>query len=114
MFRLLFCVAMLPAFFAGDAARGAGPGRPNVLFLMADDLRPELGCYGAPVQTPNIDALAAAGIRFERAYVQYPLCCPSRSSMLTGRHPDHTGVYDNTTWFGEAHPDWKSLPRYFK
>jgi arylsulfatase A-like enzyme len=114
MFRLVFSLVVVPAMFAVGAAHGADPGRPNVLFLMADDLRPELGCYGAPVQTPNIDALAAAGVRFERAYVQYPLCCPSRSSMLTGRHPDHTGVYDNTTWFGAAHPDWKSLPRYFK
>src|SRR5262245_60341110 len=58
----------------------------NVLFFMSDDLRPELGCYGNPhVKTPNIDALSKAGVRFEKAYVQFPLCNPSRTSMLTGR-----------------------------
>lgn len=87
----------------------------NVLFLMSDDLRPELGCYGnAQVKTPNIDALAKAGVRFERAFVQYPLCNPSRSSMLTGRYPTTTGVLDNVTWFGAAHPDWHSMPAWFK
>ena len=82
---------------------------------MSDDLRPELGCYGHHhVKTPNIDALAKAGVRFERAYVQFPLCNPSRSSMLTGRYPTSTGVLDNRTWFGAAHPDFVSLPRHFK
>jgi arylsulfatase A-like enzyme len=89
--------------------------KPNVLFIMADDLRPELGCYGNPhVKTPNIDALAKAGVRFDRAYVQYPLCNPSRSSMLTGRYPTTTGVLDNRTWFGAAHPDFVSLPQHFQ
>ncbi|MBI4624044.1 MAG: sulfatase [Verrucomicrobia bacterium] len=87
----------------------------NVLFLMADDMRPDLGAYGNPiVHTPNLDRLAAASLRFERAYVQYPLCNPSRTSMLTGRHPTATGVLGNRTWFGAAHPDWISLPKFFK
>jgi arylsulfatase A-like enzyme len=87
----------------------------NVLFLLSDDMRPELGCYDHPViQSPNIDALAKAGVRFDRAYCQYPLCNPSRTSMLLGRHPTTTGVLDNRTWFGAAHPDWVSLPRHFK
>src|SRR5687767_12001111 len=87
----------------------------NVLFLMSDDMRPDLGCYGHEVvKSPSIDALAQAGVRFERAYCQYPLCNPSRTSMLTGRHPTTTGVLDNRTWFGAAHPDWVSLPKHFK
>src|SRR5262245_44393950 len=87
-----------------------GAEKLNVLFLMSDDLRPELGCYGnSQVKTPNIDALASAGVRFERAYVQFPLCNPSRTSMLNGRYPTTTGVLDNRTWFGAEHPDFVSL-----
>jgi arylsulfatase A-like enzyme len=82
---------------------------------MSDDMRPELGCYGHPaVKSPNIDALAKAGVRFDRAYCQYPLCNPSRTSMLTGRLPTTTGVLDNRTWFGAAHPDWPTLPKHFQ
>ncbi len=89
--------------------------KPNVLFIMSDDMRPELGCYGnQQVKTPNIDALAKAGVRFERAFVQYPLCNPSRASLLTGRYPTKTGVLDNTVWFGAAHPEIISLPKWFK
>ncbi len=93
----------------------SGSGRYNVLFIMSDDMRPELGCYGnAIARTPTIDSLAKAGVMFERGYCQFPLCCPSRTSMLTGRHVIHTGVYGNRTWFGDLHPDFVSLPKWFK
>lgn len=89
--------------------------RYNVLFIASDDLRPELGSYGNPIiKTPHLDKLAARGVRFSRAYAQYPLCNPSRTSMLTGRYPSTTEVMDNETWFRALHPDFISLPQHFK
>ena len=88
----------------------------DVLFIAVDDLRPELGCYGDTfVKTPNIDALAAKSMVFERAYCQIAICSPSRASLLTGRRPD-----TNHVW--EIAPDqyWRmftnatTIPQYFK
>lgn len=99
--------------FVGPAV--AQPARPNVLMIIVDDLRCELGCYGAPLaKTPNIDRLAASGVRFDRAYCQFPLCNPSRSSMLTGRHPGDTGVLGNRDWFRAERPGLVALPQHFK
>jgi arylsulfatase A-like enzyme len=114
--RTLAAVLLVAGAGAGSVAADAPrPPRLNVLVLMSDDLRPELGCYGNPqVKTPNIDALAAAGVRFDRAYCQYPLCNPSRTSLLTGRHPRTTEVYDNLAYFRDAHPDFVTLPQHFK
>jgi len=97
-------------------AAGTSGRKPNVLFLMADDLRVEIGCYGSRfgAQTPQLDALAKAGVRFERNYCQFPLCNPSRASLLTGRKPTQTGVLGNRTDFRTAHPDWTTLPQLFK
>jgi len=107
---LVSVAALLPSSVAAAEAK-----KMNVLFIISDDLRAELACYGDTIaQTPNIDQLAARGVRFERSYCQYPLCCPSRTSMLTGRHPTTTNVYGNRNWFGAQHPDWTSLPKYFR
>jgi arylsulfatase A-like enzyme len=92
----------------------AGPVRPNVLFILSDDLRPDLSCYGSYVETPNLDRLAGRGMRFANAWVQYPLCNPSRTSMLTGRHPTTTGALTNRNHFRTAYPDMITLPQLFK
>lgn len=87
----------------------------NVLFLIADDLRTDMGVYGHPLaKTPNLDGLAEEGVWFEQAYCQYPLCNPSRSSLLTGKRPTTSGLYGNREWFNASFPDWISLPKYFK
>lgn len=87
----------------------------NVLFLISDDMRTELNVYGSETAiTPNLDELANRGVRFERAYCQYPLSGPSRASLLTGRRPTTSGLYGNREWFGATYPEWVSLPKYFK
>lgn len=87
----------------------------NVLFIASDDLRTDVGAYGNKlVKTPNIDRIAARGTRFDRAYTQYPLCNPSRSSLLTGRYPTQTKIYNSNDYFRRTNPDWVTLPEYFK
>jgi iduronate 2-sulfatase len=115
IFLALFLVCFHCASTHSSASQASKDLKYNVLFIAVDDLRPELGCYGNRIiKTPNIDRLATMGVRFDAAYCQYPLCNPSRSSMLTGRYPTQTGVLDNRTWFGVGHPDFVTLPKYFK
>lgn len=96
-----------------QVAFGAEPSRLNVLFIMADDLRPELACYGSPAVTPNLNRLAKRGVRFQHAYCQQALCNPSRSSMLTGRRPDSLRLWHNGMHFRERNADVVTLPQWF-
>ena len=90
-------------------------GQYNVLFIVVDDLRPLLGCYGhSEMHTPNIDRLAERGTLFNRAYCQYPVCNPSRASVLTGLRPETVGVLNNSTDFRQTIPEVVTLPQHFK
>src|SRR5688500_9304807 len=83
---LLGCVLFGPATFAAD--------RPNIIWIVGEDLGPELGCYGdAYSRTPNIDKLASEGARFTRAFTHAPVCAPSRSGLITGRYPTSIGTH---------------------
>jgi len=89
--------------------------KPNVLFIIVDDLKPILGCYGDPfVKTPNIDQFAKEGVVFTNTYCQQAVCGPSRASFLTGMRPDYTGVWDLETEMRNINPEILSMPQFFK
>jgi len=107
-------------FLSSTLACGAEEGRggrsgKNVLFIIVEDLKNVMGCYGNPlVRTPNLDRLARRGVIFDRAYCQYPVCNPSRSSFLTGLRPDTTKILDNRVPWNTHVGDQTTLPALFR
>src|SRR5688500_11157880 len=99
MRRSVLCVLataflLLRSVATAADARAADAPTPNILLILSDDhSAAHVGCYGnAGIKTPNLDQLAAGGMRFDRAYVAAPQCVPSRAAILTGRHPVDIGM----------------------
>jgi iduronate 2-sulfatase len=88
--------------------------RPNILLILVDDLKPAIRSFGDPVAvTPNIDALAARGTRFERAYANQSVCAPSRMNLMTGARSTSTGIYDFGQNLRDYMPHAVTMPQYF-
>lgn len=109
-----FTVALLGcAAVTGSAA--TPPVRPNVLFIAVDDLNVDLGTFGhRVVRTPNVERLAARGVKFDRAYCQFALCNPSRQSFLSGLRPETSGVVAQRLSVRDRQPDYVYLPGWFR
>jgi uncharacterized sulfatase len=107
----------LAALFCAALTLAAAPDRPklNVLLIISDDLRDLVGCYGnVQAKTPNVDKLAQRGVRFEHAYVQYPVCNASRTSFLTGLRCEQTRAVQNTVMFRSQLHDIVTLPQLLR
>lgn len=114
-FWLLCLCTGAAAILATAGAQAADKPRLNVVLIISDDLNNDLGCYGhALVKSPVIDRLAARGVRFDRAYCQFPLCNPSRVSFLSGLRPDTTQIMDLETPTRRFLKDAVFLPQYFR
>lgn len=111
--NLVGWVAVIATLFGAAQATSAAH-TPNVLFICVDDLKPLLGCYGAKlIHSPNIDRLAARGMRFDAAYCNQAVCAPSRNCLLTGVRSTTLGIYDLGTNLRQSIPDAVTLPQYF-
>jgi len=107
--------AILFSILALVCGRPSAAEKPNVLFIIVDDLTTTLTCMGNPgAHTPHMDALAARGVRFDHAYTQFALCNPSRCSFLTGCYPERTKALDLVTSLRGGLPEGVTLPQHFK
>jgi len=112
IFLLLFSIS-LPAAESRSEAKTAA-GKPNILLICVDDLKPVAGCYGGMAKTPHMDALAKCGVLFERAYCNQAVCAPSRNALMTGLRPQTLGIYDLGTNFRQAAPEAVTLAQHFR
>jgi len=114
---ITFATAILLISCAGGGSKGEPPvtNKPNIVFIVVDDLNNTLGCYDHPVvQTPNIDRLAEKGILFENAHCNYSVCNPSRSSFLSGLYPESIGILDNRIALQSVIEDRITMPALFR
>ena len=114
--RLTFVFILNASFCCGQSEmfENSDNTKYNILFISIDDLRTELNCYGAShIKSPNIDRLAAQGIRFENAHVQQAICMASRASIMTGIGPEKHGIYTGLA-VNDVLPDALTLNKYFQ
>lgn len=113
--KTAFYLALTLALSVGVPSLATAENELNVLFIAADDLNCDLGCYGnAQVKTPNLDRLAAMGVRFNNAYCQQPLCGPSRASIMTGLRPDTLDMHTLAHELRKKNPDVVTLGQLFR
>lgn len=109
------CLSVTSCKSATDAQNKKSAKLKNVLFIAVDDLKPIFGAYGDPnVKTPNLDRLASHGFVFQNNHCQQAVCGPTRASIMTGKRPDYTQVYDLQTLMRDKNPDILTLPQHFK
>jgi iduronate 2-sulfatase len=114
MNKLFFSVGLAAQVGLSLTQLAAQNKKVNVLFIAVDDLKPILGCYGDQlVKTPNIDRLAKRGSVFMTNYCQQAVSGPTRASLMTGRRPDYTGIWDLKTKMRNVNPDILAMPQYF-
>jgi len=113
--RLLLLLYVFCFAWPDQCSADSTVDRPNVLLILVDDLKPSFGAYGEKwVHSPNLDRLAARGMRFDMAYCNQAVCAPSRNNLLLGSRSTSIGVYSLGQHFRTAVPDAVTMPQYFK
>ena len=114
-FLMKQCLFLFLFFLSIIKVQAQETSKPNILFIAIDDLKPTIGSYGDQLAiTPNIDAIAKNGTTFLNNHTQQAVCGPSRASLLTGKRPDYTKVWDLKTKMRDKNPDILTIPQYFK
>ncbi len=113
--KILILLGVVSLFIGGHTVNAQDAEKTNVIMVVIDDLRTELGCYGVDaMHSPSIDRFAKKGMLFNHAYAQYPVCNPSRSSFLSGLRPDEVGIISNTVPLRRVQPNLVTLPQLFR